>query len=197
MLTEEQYQQLLNLIPKNISSELKEAFRNRTTFRELKKGETLFDEKQLDNKLFYITKGSCVRFIVTPQGNERAIMFHTESFIPVIGNMYLNSDNSWVSYSLKANETTELIEFRSDFGYEWQQKDKVFSLFLLQRSAEFLSTINQLQNHLIGLDSETFYQWLIEKYPFILQRFMSKDIASFMGVTPVWLSNIKRKILEK
>ncbi|MFV0483369.1 MAG: Crp/Fnr family transcriptional regulator, partial [Bacteroidales bacterium] len=161
------------------------------------KGETLFDEKQLDNKLFYITKGSCVRFIVTPQGNERAIMFHTESFIPVIGNMYLNSDNSWVSYSLKANETTELIEFRSDFGYEWQQKDKVFSLFLLQRSAEFLSTINQLQNHLIGLDSETFYQWLIEKYPFILQRFMSKDIASFMGVTPVWLSNIKRKILEK
>ena len=197
MLTQEQYDHFTQFLPTDINPSLKEAFRQNATVIELQKGETLFNENPNNPKTYYILKGSCVRFIVTPEGNERAIMFHTESFIPVIGGTHINSENSWVNYSIIANETTSLIEFDTSIGFEWYKKDTAFALFIYQRNIEYLSIINQLQNHLIGLTSEEFFQWLMEKYSFIFQRFMSKDIASFMGVTPVWFSTIKAKLSKK
>jgi hypothetical protein len=56
---------------------------------------------------------------------------------------------------------------------------------------------NQLQNHLTGLSSEEFLKWLLKNYNFIPQRFSSHDIANFMGITPTWLSLLKRKLAKK
>ena len=197
MLDNEQYERFISLLPTDISNSLKEIFREKANYVVLQKGNTLISEIPKDPKIYYILKGSCVRFIVTPTGEEKAIMFHTENFIPVIGNMYVNSEDSLVSYQIQANEKTELIELNSKISYEWYVKDNAFSLFIYQRSLTFLSVINQLQNHLIGLTSEQFYEWLLKKYPFLFQRFSSKDIASFMGVTPTWLSLLKRKLSQK
>ncbi|MDD6394070.1 MAG: hypothetical protein PUG21_07355 [Prevotella sp.] len=38
---------------------------------------------------------------------------------------------------------------------------------------------------------------LICQYPLLFQRFRGKDIANFMGVTPVWLCNIKRRVFKE
>lgn len=197
MLDQEQYERFISVLPKDISNSLKETFRDKANVVELQKGETLINENPENPKIYYLVKGSCVRFIITPNGEEKAIMFHTEDFIPVIGNMYVNSKNSWVNYQIQANEKTELVEINTGVSYEWYAKDTVFALFIYQKSVEYLSIINQLQNHLIGLTSEIFFQWIIQKHPFIFQRFLSKDIASFMGVTPVYLSNLKRNQFKK
>lgn len=197
MLDEERYQHFTRLLPKDISASLKETFRQNANIVELQKGDTLFTENPDNPKIYYILTGSCVRFIITPPGDEKAIMFHTENFIPTIGNIYVKSQDSIVNYNIKANEPTKLIELNSAMSYEWVKRDNAFSTFLLQKSIEFISIFNQLQNHLIGLTSEEFFAWLISKYPFIFQRFLSKDIASFMSITPVYLSNLKRKQLKK
>jgi|GEM_PF-2559641 len=197
MLEKTHYDKFLQILPDTLCSQLKTALRERGKHVELDRGDILINENPQNPKIYYLIKGSCIRYIVTPEGDERAIIFHTEDFLPVIGNMYVNSENSWVQYIVKANEHTELIELNSSFGFEWQKKDPAFSLFIYQKSVEYLSIVNQLQNHLIGLKSEMFFEWVLKKHPFIVQRFLSKDIASFMGVTPVWLSNIKRKLQRK
>lgn len=197
MLNQEEYKLFVEHLPNDFCESLKTTFREQACYIDLKKGDTLISEISFTkNKIYFILKGSCVRTVVTPKGDERAIMFHTDTFLPIIGNMYINSDESWVSYSIIANENTQLIEFNSSIGYEWVKKDTAFTLYIYKENIQYLSTINQLQNHLIGLSSEDLYQWLLEKYPFLFKRFLSKDIASFMGVTPVWLSNIKHKILK-
>lgn len=193
MLDQDQYNRFNDLLPKDISDSLREIFREKANYIVLKKGDTLINESTDDSKIYYILKGSCVRFIITPNGEQKAIMFHTEDFIPVIGNMYVNSDDSLVNYQIEANEKIELIELNAKISYNWYSKDTAFSRFIYQRSLTFLSVVNQLQNHLIGLTSEQFYDWLLGKYPFIFQRFSSKDIASFMGVSATWLSLLKRK----
>ncbi len=196
MLNQEQYEQFISFLPKNISNSLKEIFREKANVIQLLKGKTLIDENPTNPKVYFILKGSCVRFIITPTGDEKAIMFHTEDFIPIVGNMHINSNNSIVNYHIKANEQTTAIEFNTEFGLAWLKKDEALASFILQNSLKYLSTINQLQNHLVGLTSEHFFQWIMQTYPFIFQRFLSKDIASFMSVTPVYLSNLKSKQLK-
>ncbi|MDO5609114.1 MAG: hypothetical protein Q4G08_11735 [Capnocytophaga sp.] len=196
MLNQEQYERFISHLPKDISTSFKEAVKEEANFIVLKKGEILFDEYTKNNKGYLILKGSCVRCIITPNGDEKVVFFHTEDFIPIIGNAYVRSENSIVSYSLKANENTEVVEIDISIQ-EFIKTDTAYIQFATQNALRFFAIQNQIQNHLIGLSSEDFFQWLIKEYSFIFQRFQSKDIASFMGVTPTWLSLLKRKVTQK
>lgn len=196
MLEQVQYERFISLMPEDVSISFKEAVKEKARFIVLKKGETLFDEHSKNNKSYYILKGSCVRYIITPSGDEKAIFFHTEDFLPIIGNVYVRSQNSSVSYLIKANENTEVLEIDLSIQ-EFIKTDTVYIQFASQNALLFFSIQNQIQNHLIGLSKEDFFQWLMKEYRFIFQRFHSKDIASFMGVTPTWLSLLKRKLAKK
>ena len=193
MLDNDQYKRFLNIFPEGLTQALKEAFRESVKYIQLTKAATLVEEGKKLGKIYYIIKGSCVRYVIGPHGEERAIMFHTESFLPIVGNAYIKSENAAVSYSIKANENTEAFELDIATILKFGPTDPVYALNAARVSAQLFSIQNQIQNHLIGLSSEDFLKWLTGNYPFIFQRFNSKDIASFMNVTPTWLSLLKKK----
>ena len=197
MLNEDEYIKLSKHLPLNINQELKELFVNNAHLISLKKGDTLTDELKTTTKSYVILNGSCVRYIITPEGEERAITFHTEGFIPIIGNSYIKSDYSAVTYLIKVNEPTELIEMDLTIIIKNAISDMSYVSIGMQNVLKFVSIQNQIQNHLIGLKKEEFLIWLIENYGFLFQRFSSKDIASFMNVSPTWLSLFKKKLTEK
>jgi len=47
--------------------------------------------------------------------------------------------------------------------------------------------------HNIALTTEQRYQYFIDKYPEIVEKITQKQIASYLGVTPEFLSAIKKK----
>ncbi|MBV4238753.1 hypothetical protein LI140_02370 [Phocaeicola dorei] len=185
-----------NGLPTGISPAFIEDLKRQSRLASLNKDEVIADEYIKDRQIYYILKGSCIRYIINSKGEERAVMFHTESFMPMVGNMYVGSDGSVVSYRLKTNEKTMLLCLNRSFGEEWIRKDSVFADFIFQNAIRYLSTVNQIQNHLLGLTSEEFLKWLYSNHQTIFRRFRSKDIANFMGLTPIWLSNLKRKIVK-
>ena len=109
MLNEEQFYRLKKHLPSDLSEMMKEVFMNNAYFISLNKGDILLDELKNNSKSHIILKGSCVRYIINPQGEERAVTFHTEDFMPILGNTYIKSDHSLVNYKIKVNEKTELI----------------------------------------------------------------------------------------
>ncbi|MDR1725461.1 MAG: hypothetical protein LBR28_03620 [Bacteroidales bacterium] len=194
MLDERQFERLLTIFPNDIAPELKEAFGENTNLICLKKGDTVFEESDSMFKGYYIVSGSCVRYVISPSGDERAIMFHTEDFLQMLGNMHIKSDNSSVHYYIKANQNTEIFEFNMHEIQKYALYDKTYALFAIQKLVRIFAIQNQILNHLTGLSSEDFLKWFIKNYAFIFQRFSSKDIASFMNVTPTWFSLLKRKL---
>lgn len=197
MLTEEQYQNLSKVLPTNLDLALEQMYKNSADYLYLQKGDVIVDEFKQNNKSYIIINGSCVRFIITSEGEEKAIAFHTESFMPIIGNSYIKSDHSEVNYQIKINEETELVALDLSLVQENALNNMNFVLFASQNVIKFIAIQNQIQNHLIGLNSEAFLKWLIANYGFLFQRFSSKAIASFMSVSPTWLSLLKKKLSEK
>lgn len=197
MLTEEQYQQLSKHLPPNLNPDLKALYLQNADFLTLQKGKTIVDEFKQNNKSYIIINGSCVRFIITPEGEEKAITFHTESFMHIIGNTYIKSDHSKVSYEIKLNEPTDFVSIDLSQILQKALTDLDYVLFATQNALKFTAIQNQIQNHLTGLTKDEFLLWLIDNYGFLFQRFSSKDIASFMSVSPTWLSLLKKKLYEK
>lgn len=197
MDTKKLINEFVRRLPMDIDPLFKESLLEDGNIFELPKGATFVYEGEKQQKIYYTIKGSCIRFIINPNGEERAVMFHTEDFMPMVGNMYIDSKDSLVTFLLKSNEDMTVLELDSSFGLKWINKDHAFARFVFQTSIQYLSNVNQIQNHLLGLSSEDFLFWLLKRYGFLFQRFRSKDIANFMGVTPIWLSNLKRKIAEK
>jgi hypothetical protein len=57
---------------------------------------------------------------------------------------------------------------------------------------ETLAVENNLKNKVISESSENLYKYLIASCPQVIKVVSSKYIAEFMGITPEWLSKLKK-----
>ena len=53
---------------------------------------------------------------------------------------------------------------------------------------------SEIRAQIITLDSLEMLQYLHKNYPQILQQVPSKIRSNFLGITPQWLSKIKKKL---
>lgn len=197
------------MLPDFILEQLKEFYKGEITddflqeisqnaqYLELEKGEILFSDKKTKSQNFLLLKGSAVRIIMTEMGQEKAVSFHTEHFLPLLGKIFISEKPSTLQYRIKINENSKIIALDFEKVLTLLKKYPSLNEKIIYNQIQYIKIINQLQEHLIGLNSENFLKWLLQEYPFIFQRFQSKDIANFMGITPVWLSNLKQKIYKK
>lgn len=191
---------VLDLFREYYKQDITENFLNeiagKAEYLEIPKGEILFSDKD-PRKTFLIISGSLVQFVITPKGEEKAIMFHTESFLPFSGNTFFGLEESSVHHFARVNEDIKVIVIPYDFIADALTKYPFFTQKFYLNTLLYIQTLNRLQNHFTGLTSLAFLEWLLEHYSFLFQRFQSKDIASFMGITPTWLSSLKQKVYKK
>lgn len=190
------------MLPPNILQKFNEYYKNdirqdflneieaTAKYVEVPKGEILFSAGNT-KQIFLIISGSLVEFVVTPDGGEKAIMFHTENFLPFTGNSFIGIDHSSVNHFAKVNEDIKAVVIPYDFVSNAILKYPFYAKQVYQNTLLYIQSLIQFQNHLTGLTSLEFLKWLLEHYGFLFQRFQSKDIASFMGITPTWLSSLK------
>lgn len=115
----------------------------------------------------------------------------------MIGNNFAEIESSNLAYYTKANENAQLVEFNRDFAVCSIEKYPLLAKMTFLNMLSYFQTHHLIQNHLIALSSLDFFQWFLKHYGFIFGRFQSQDIASFMGITPAWLSKLKRKANQK
>ncbi len=146
-------------------------------------------------KNFYMIKSGAVRVSCFLNNEERTTHFFVEngSFI------------DFESITLNAPSEFNFIAEEDCVMYEVNYRrliDEVFSKsHYLERIARLMLEITvareiNLRRVLLSCEAVERYDYLIENNPYIFRRFQLKHIASFIGITPVSLSRLRKTKYE-
>ncbi len=142
-------------------------------------------------KLFFVEDGSLRAYHINDDGKESTIMFAVQDWWITDMDSFVNQTPSLLS--IEALEHSKIIELSFQSVEELYRKVPKFERFfrILFQNAYVREQQRALQN--IGFRSEERYRQFTLKYPAIVEKVTQKQIASYLGITPEFLSSIKKK----
>lgn len=159
------------------------------------KGTILLHAGDVCKYTYRVLKGCLKSYVIDGRGKEHIIQFAPEEWIISDMDSFLNENPSQLF--IEALEDCELtISSKSDL-YAVDEFDKEQLLQIIHKLQKNLISTN---NRLIGLlksSSQERYRDFTQKYPTLVQRLPQKLIASYIGITPEYLSEIRRKMMTK
>jgi len=157
------------------------------------KGDFLFKMGQYVNKTFYVEKG-CFCYYMLKDGKQKVIEFFIED--DFVTDLYSIARNKPTLGNLAATEDSIIYEIEKkhiDHTFDHSHDLERFGRLSMQDIV--LKTYSRV-SHLNILTNEERYLLLLEKRPHLFQRVPQYLIASYLGLTPVGLSKIRKRISE-
>jgi CRP-like cAMP-binding protein len=188
---------ILKNIGRHIQLDKKEAdfFISILQVRTLKRKEFLLKPGEISRTENFINKGCLRTYTVDDNGFEHILMFAIEDWWTGDLNSFLNQ--SPATYYVEALEDTEVIQYTKedlDLLFEKVPKFERFYRIALQKS---LIGLHQRISQNLSLTAEQRCINFQKKYPQLLERLSQKQIAAYLGITPIFLSMLRRKLSVK
>ena len=138
----------------------------------------------------FVTKGVFRFYYIDYNGNECVKTLCTEGeFIAAYSALLRNEPSALFIQALEESELL-LINFHDYTQLQhhcWIQLSKTFAEQLYMKKEE-------REREFLLYDAETRYKRFLERYPTLERRIKHYHIASFLGITPVSLSRIRKKM---
>jgi CRP-like cAMP-binding protein len=184
---------LLNNIQKHIQldSEEIEGVIPLFRFRRVPRKQLLLREGQVCKQLSFVHQGALRAYCMDEKGREATIMFAladwwiTDMYCFVNGRkamMYIEALEDSCVYQISKENWDRLLATRPKF-------EKLFRI--LMQNAYTREQLRAIES--LSLSAEERYQSFLERYPQIVQQVTQKQIASYLGITPEFLSAIRKK----
>ncbi len=161
----------------------------------VKSYKTLIDYNEQCSTICFVLKGGFVMKVLNEEnGEERCVSFNLPTFQP-----FLTSPKSFFSQvpsncRLQAFKNSDVLVFERDALLELTETIPRFKDFYHQQIINVLLLELDFRMRLITHSPQRLYMHLLSDYPEIIQNVPAKDIANFIGISPEWLSNLKKKI---
>lgn len=155
-----------------------------------KKKDILQQEGRRCTSYFFVVKG-CLRLFFTDfNGAEQTMQFALENWWLTDLNAFRFARNS--SYTIQALEVTEVLMITAP-NYELMLAEfpVVESYFRLVYERAYAASLLRIQM-ISRMPKDKFYELFESKYPEFLQRISQKILASFLGFTPEYLSELRK-----
>ncbi|WP_103068614.1 Crp/Fnr family transcriptional regulator [Aquimarina sediminis] len=159
-----------------------------------KKGTLLLQPGQYIDD-FYFTIQGCVSYYTIEKGTTRVMEFFTEGHFftdlyayieETPSTAYLEALEDVTVYSISKTDQQKVF----DHSHQFER----FGRLSMQRT--FVVNFQRI-NQLRSLTNQERYTQLLKKRPTLFQRVPQYLIASYLGVTPVGLSKIRKRLSEK
>jgi CRP-like cAMP-binding protein len=162
--------------------------------RVYKKKELLLEEGQRCFEKFFIIKGCVHIYYLKQNGVEQTIDFALENWW--ISDFMAFPNGSPAQFSIRAVETTEVLCIPADGQRTMlDQVPEMSEYFHLVFQKAYAAS--QLRMKLLyELPKEELYRHFHQHFPGFIQRVPQYLLASFLGFTPEYLSEIRKKYLS-
>ncbi len=180
-----------NSLPDNIIEQLI----NVSTLEQVKSKTVILDYGQKSNKIYFILKGAFITKAWDEEKQiEKTISFNINSFHPFLMNPEVYFSNSVSEKCIQAiSDSTVMWFYKSDLE-KISSKNQRFSQYYNKMIITGLIAENQIRTKLLTYSPKKIYSYLVNNYPEIIQNIPSKHIANFLGISDVWISNLKKSI---
>ena len=160
--------------------------------KKLKKNEIFIEEGTFYSKFFYINKGLVRGFYSNADGEEKTIFFRWEKEFGADPESYFNHKPSKLTWC--AMEETEIFEINFQKFEELSKRNVGLLKLRIMASKRLLNRMYERLESFILYSPEERFQHLLETHPDLCERIPDKYLASFLGITPVSLSRIKKRL---
>jgi len=168
------------------------AFNQKCEIVEFSKGDLIMRAGETQQNLYFINKGLVKNYIETNFGETKIYNFRTEGMQLTGYAVYNYKDNLKALVNVKCIEDCTMIKLPFpviQFVIENIKSGERLGRLMAE------GHVVEMLNYIINRDSKSIierYDLLEIEYPNIHQRIPQRLIASYLGITPVHLSNLKK-----
>ena len=187
-----------DLLISNISRHLSltgeeiEFFTSLLRSKSLANGEFLLREGDVCKYESFVVKGCLKTYYLDEIGVEHIIDFSIEEWWA--DDLYSLLTQTPSRSNIKAIENTDVLQIsKTDLELLYQKIPKFERFFRILFQNAYIAQREQI-NLALSASAQERYLLFVKKKPYAEKRFSQKDIASYLGVTPQFLSVLKKKL---
>ncbi|GGH10882.1 Crp/Fnr family transcriptional regulator [Sphingobacterium alkalisoli] len=160
----------------------------------LKKKENLLNEGQICKASYFVLKGILRKFFVNEKGVERTTEFAIENWWMTETFSYLNQKPT--EFSIQAVELTEVLVIDRNAYNDLLEKHPVMERYFRCIYQKAYAAAQMRIKYIYEHSREELYHSFRNSQPEFLQRVPQYLIASYLGFTPEYLSEIRKKSIS-
>jgi CRP/FNR family transcriptional regulator, anaerobic regulatory protein len=177
-----------------LRKEDRELMANKFSFLSIKRKRKLLTAGEVCKDFFFVISGCFRMFGVDDKGFEHNIQFAAENdWIADISSFYSQRPSQ---LNIEALEAAEIIRIsRQDLTGLFLTVPRLNRIFRVMIEHKYIELQNRvLQN--FSSTAEQRYLAFLEQYPHLKNRLPNTQIASYLGITPEFLSKIRKNIRD-
>lgn len=163
--------------------------------KNIPKGAVLLHQGEICTIAYKVLKGCLRSYVIDKSGKEHILQFTPEGWFVSDMDSFFNKKPSIMF--IDAIEDSEVLLITKHVLDSNEKLDKATLIEQNERLFRNLISTNKRLIHLLSSSAEERYIDFIETYPTLLQRLPLKLIASYLGMTPEYLSEVRRKLAKK
>jgi CRP-like cAMP-binding protein len=155
----------------------------------LETGQHVFKQGDRDQSIYILSGGILKAYYISDEGKEMV-----KSFIfpgDIIGSLSSAHAKEACTFNLVALDSGAVDKIDFDHLYSKSKDDLQLAMAVVDRLLIYGIEKERRERELLTLSAEARYQTLLEDSPKLLDKVKQKDIARFLGITPVALSRIR------
>ena len=146
----------------------------------------------IPTEMGYVLSGLFRYVYISAEGNE-----YTKVFMPE--KSFISSYSAMISktasyFFIEALEDSEVLSISYDSWLKLKQQNHKWNVLLVNLLEKGYATKEKRERELLLLDAESRYRIFLEEYPELEHRVKQHMIASYLGITPITLSRIRRNM---
>ncbi len=186
---------LLNLIENfNVSDEVIRSIKSQLKFIQVKSKDTLILPGEICKNMYFIFEGGFVcRYVHSKTGEAKTINFYLPDLHPFMACVDSYFTQIPTNCELRAIADSIVVSLPKSQIDILREKDKYMAKLYDELVVTAMTEENELKIKLIAYSSKEKYDFILQEFPVVIQRVPSKYIAEFCGISPEWLSKLKKQ----
>ncbi len=162
---------------------------------QVKKGTVLLAKGQHSRYAYQVVKGCLKSYVEDEAGKEHIVQFAPEGWYISDMNSFFNGAEAAVT--IAAIEDSEVLLMDRSLHERAKSMPQEDLLQYLKITQNNIIALNKRLILLLSSTAQERYLDFITTYPSLVQRLPLKLIASYLGITPEFLSRVRKKLASK